>query len=310
MAPPALEARSVGGQPKMRHTPRPANLYTLLATLVVIVCVLCSPPMALAAKGCNEGSPASKPPQGLWGELQPGNIIIDTTRYNGSPRADSGHPLYTSVDIENGYMFATYFGGLQIWDARGSNATQPTRLSQADGYSNAFPAWIPGNSEIDQYVYAVDAPEGNDNLAVVGALTPVGVSIWDTTDKTSPKALYQDTTKSVKQVYSAVIGGRSYAFAASYLGSVGVHVYDMTATKAYSRCVDNCSGVYLGTAGSTVAMYVHGMQFGNKHFIARSSGPTKPWTVEIWNVTTPSNPTLVVSGLSNVFAGGVVMCDQ
>lgn len=305
----------------MRHTPRSANLYTLLATLVVIVFALCSPPMALAVKGCNEGSPADKPPQALWGELQPGNIIIDTTRYNGSPRADSLHPLYTSVDFESGFMFATYFGGLQVWDARGGNATQPVRLSQADGYSGAFPEWIPGNSEIDQYVYAVDAPEGNDNLAVVGALSPVGVSIWDTTDKSSLKALYQDTSKSVKQVYSAVINGRSYAFAASYLGNVGVHVYDMTAAKAFSRCVNNCGGVYLGTAGSTVSMYVHGMQFGNKHFIVRSAGSVKPWITEIWNVTNPASPSLVVtsnttptapdpSGLRGVFTGGVAMWEH
>ncbi|HSK76592.1 MAG TPA: hypothetical protein VLQ45_09055, partial [Thermoanaerobaculia bacterium] len=109
----------------MRHTPRPANLCTLLAALVAVVSTLCSPPMALAEKGCNEGSPAFQVPQTLWGDLEPVKIIVDTTRYNGSPRADSNHPLYSSVDIENGFLFATYMGGLQIWDARGSNATQP-----------------------------------------------------------------------------------------------------------------------------------------------------------------------------------------
>ncbi|HSK76867.1 MAG TPA: PKD domain-containing protein, partial [Thermoanaerobaculia bacterium] len=232
------------------------------------------------------------------------------TRYNGSPRADSNHPLYSSVDIENGFLFATYMGGLQIWDARGSNATQPVRLSQADGWSGQFPAWISGNAEIDQYVYAVDAPEGNDNLIAVGALTPVGLSIWDTTDKTGPKGLYQDTKVSVQQVYSATIGGRAYAFAGSWQGDVGVHVYDMTAAKAHSRCVDNCSGVHIAKAGSTATTYVHGMQFGNKHFIARSAGSAKPWITEIWNVTNPSSPSLVVSGQSGVFAAGVAMWEQ
>lgn len=296
----------------MRQIPRPRNLYTLLATLVAIVPMLFSPPRALA-KGCTEGSPAITVDRQLWGELEPVHIILDTTRYNGSPRADSNHPLINHVDIENGFLFATYWGGLQIWDARGASATQPVRLSQADGWSGHFAAWIPGNSEIDQYVYTADAPEGNDNLVAVGGLEPIGLSIWDTTDKTGPKPLYQDTSKSVQQVYSAMIGGRAYAFAANFLGDGGIHIYDMTEAKSrgYNRCVDNCPGVYVGKIGTSPATYVHGMQFGNKHFIVRSSGPAgRPWAVEIWNVTTPSNPTLVVSGLNNVFASGVAMWEH
>lgn len=294
----------------MRQIPRPKNLYTLLATTVVAVSTLCSPPMALA-KGCNEGSPAVPVPQALWGELEPVRIILDTTRYNGSPRADSNYPLINHVDIENGYLFATYWGGLQIWDARGSNATQPVRLSQADGWSGHFAAWIPGNSEIDQYVYGVDAPEGNDNLVAVVAIEPVGLSIWDTSDKTAPKALYQNTTRNFQQVYTATIGGRAYAFGAAFGGDVGVHVYDMTQARSYNRCVDNCPGVYLGKIGNSATTYIHGMQFGNKHFIARSAGiGGRPWAVEIWNVTTPSSPQLVVGGLSNVFAGGVALWEH
>jgi PKD repeat protein len=294
----------------MRQTPRPRNLYTLLATMMVIICTLWSPPMALA-KGCNEGSPAVPVPQTLWGELEPVRIILDTTRYNGSPRADSNYPLINWVDIENGYLFATYWGGLQIWDARGSNATQPVRLSQADGWSGHFPAWIAGNAEIDQYVYGSDAPEGTDSLLAVAGLEPVGLSIWDTSDKTAPKALYQDTTKSFQQVYTATIGGRAYAFGAGFLGNAGVHIYDMTQARNYSRCVDNCPGVYLGKIGSSVTTYVHGMQFGNKHFIVRSTGNGgRPWAVEIWNVTTPSSPSLVVGGLNNVFAAGLAMWEH
>lgn len=303
----------------MRQISRPRNLYTLLATLVVILSMLFSPPGALA-KGCTEGSPAVPVPQALWGELQPVHIILDTTRYNGSPRADSNHPLINHVDIENGFLFATYWGGMQIWDARGSNATRPVRLSQADGWSGHFAAWIPGNSEIDQYVYSVDAPEGNDNFAAVAGLEPIGLSIWDTSDKTAPRPLYQDTSKNFQQVYSATIGGRAYAFGAGFIGTTGVHVYDMTEAKArnYSRCVEDtslplrtCPGVYVNRIGTTPTTYVHGMQFGNKHFIAKSAGASgRPWSVEIWNVTTPSNPSLVVSGLNNVFANGVAMWEQ
>lgn len=302
----------------MRHIPRPRNLYTWLATLVVLVSLLSSPPSALA-KGCNEGSPASPVPASLWGELKPTNIILDVTRYNGSPRADSNYPMINTVDIENGFIFATYWGGLQIWDARGANAALPVRLDQADGWSGQFAEWIPGNSEIDQYVYTVDAPEGNDNFAAVGGLAPIGLSLWNTTDKTDAKPMYQDNSKEVQQVYTAMIGGRAYAFAAAFSGDSGIHVYDMSEAKArnYSRCVESttsgprsCPGVYLGEMVSGSTQYVHGMQFGNRHYIVRSSGLYKPWSVDIWDVTSPSAGTKVVSGLTGTFTGGVALWEH
>lgn len=295
----------------------PRNLFTLLAALVVIAWTLWSPSLALA-KGCTEGSPAVAVPSTFWGELRPVHTIVDTTRYNGSQRADSNHPLINYVDVENGYLFATYWGGLQIWDARGGSATQPTRLSQVDGWSNHFPRWIPGNSEIDQYVYAVDAPEGNDNFAAVGGLGPAGLSIWDTSSKTSPKALYQDVGKDVQQVYAAMIGGRAYAFAASFINTTGLFVYDMTEAKArnHNRCIDepgnagSCGGVYkgrVGEAGGT--QYVHGTQFGNRHFVVKSSGSGLPRGLEIWEVTDPTSPVKVV-GSAGTFTAGVALWEH
>jgi PKD repeat protein len=92
----------------------------------------------------------------------------------------------------------------------------------------------------------------------------------------------------------------------------------MTAAKQYSRCLEDrthgiggCPGVYLGNIlGFTSSKYVHGMPFGQRHFIVRSAGDRKPWGVNIVDVTTPTNPVAVTSGFAGIFTAGVAMWSQ
>ena len=287
----------------MAHrTPLAPPVLRFLTFVLILGCVLLSSPAQLWAKGCAESlGPAQPPPSTLWGDLQPEAILADATRWTGSQLPNTAYPISTSVDIENGWVFQSFYGGFSIWDAR-TNPAVPTRASVIGGWERNFPSW-PSLTEFTQIVFYMDVPEGNDNLAAVSAITPVGLTIWDTTNKTAPRALYQDTGKFSYQVYAARIGNRDYAFAADFLADPGLHVYDMTAAKNFTTaCIENhatgqgnCPNVYQTRVGNREnTKYVHGLGVGNRHFVAKSGGSVTGSGVKIYEVTNPTQPQLVV----------------
>ena len=247
-------------------------------------------------------------PSDFWGELQPADTgqvpdARDTTNYNGSnnnfPTMAFGLPLFSSIDVEEGWAFVSYSYGFMIWDARGANAADPQLASFKDGYLHGWASW-PGASELREIVWDVDAPKGDSSIAVTAARSPVGLAIWDTANKQDPKPLYQDTSRYTTQVWSSNIGGRDYAFAASEATTGnGLLIYDMTKARSYNGCVEssvggiNCPGVFLGS--STIApgrgiSYVDGVKRSNgKTYIAFSSG-VFPRGVEIYDVSDPVHP--------------------
>jgi PKD repeat protein len=292
-------------------------------TVLALVCALVLPSLA-QAKGCAENMPDPRvAPSALWDELQAVGVVQDATKYDGNPRADSRYPLVTSVDIENGYLFNSIFAGFQIWDIH-TDPEAPIKLQTVDGWNGAFPLWVGGASEVDQFVHVISLAEGDDSLAAVGGLRPVSFSIWDTSNKSAPTVLYQDGNsfgngKEIQQIYSARINGRSYAFAASYAGTGGIFAYDMTEAKNrhYSRCLEDvstgnrsCPGVYIGPVFASPTQYVHGLQFGQRTFLVRSSGANPPRSVNIIDVSNPASPVSVVSGFNGAFTAGVAGWSQ
>jgi PKD repeat protein len=296
------------------HRSRPLAALCVAATLFSLVAARPS-----FAKGCAEGSPVSPVPASLWGELKPASIISDASRYTGNQLSDSAYPQITAVDVENGFLFASYWSGFQIWDVNGANAATPVKKVIVDGWaghscrtpSGEFPSW-PGCSEFDAWIWALDAPTGNDNMVALGGENPVGLALFNTTNKTAPTLTYQDPEHSIHQVYAATINNRAYAFAADY--GNGIYVYDMTAAQGLNKCLDNiahtaCPGVYKGKFGGG-AVYVHGIQVGAKSIVVTSvaNGFGNPKTVDLWDA---SNPSAVVKlgsgyGASNQASGAAL----
>lgn len=296
--------------PQCRIVGRPNPRLAL--ALTALVCAGLAP-SAAHAKGCSEGTPATQTPQSLWGSLRPVKIITDSSRYTGSQRSDGNLPIHTYIDIENDHLFVSFFSGFGIWDASGNNARNPVLLGKVDGWAGAFGSWVPPG-EFKDMIFGIDAPAGDHTVVAVAGYAPVGFSIWDTSNKSIPRQVYQDhTTRFAIQVYAATIGGRQYAFVADSAGTPGLHVYDMTAAKAKtSRCLEDTSkstscNVYLGKVGNRGVKYVAGAQVGNRTYIATSSGLTSPRGVEVWDVTTPTAPRLAASGLSSSIVWGVAM---
>ena len=151
-----------------------ASCMAVLTFTAVFGAALLSPPPALA-KACSESAVAPRTvPPSLWGELQSVGVAQDATNFNGNQRADTRFPMATSIDIENGYIFLSAYFGFQIWDIR-STPEAPVKLGTADGWSGAFASWVPGSSEVDQIIRTIDAPAGDDTLAAVGGINPVGL---------------------------------------------------------------------------------------------------------------------------------------
>jgi hypothetical protein len=285
-----------------------AALAALSSRLVIAECSSAAPPVPAA-------------PASLWSELVPAGVISDASNYDGNHLSDSLYPQISAVDIENGTLFASYWSGFQIWDVSGGNATAPVRLAQIEGWNNhdcrnpplVFPSW-PGCGEFDAYVWAIDAPTGNDSLVAVGGEDPVGLVLFNTTNKTAPRLTYQDPFHSIHQVYAATINGRAYAFAADY-GS-GIFVYDMTAAQGLTRCLDNalhtqCPGVFKGKFGGG-SMYLHGLQVGAQSLVVTGTGVGfgVPKDVELWNVSDPASPTKLGAAFGGSTPDGVALFSQ
>ena len=305
----------------MDRPSRPLAACRVTAAAALLLTAVSAAP--LAAKGCAETLPGQslQPPAALWGDLAPARVLVDATRWTGSQLPNTSYPITTSIDVENGWLFQTFYGGLAIWDGR-ANPGSPTRVAVRGGFSpdSNIPGWRPPG-EFTQVVQAVDAPEGVDDVIVVGALPSLGVTIWDTADKSTPRQLYQDLGKFVYQVYAARIGGRDWAFAADFQSNMaGVHVYDMTTAKGFgtTRCEESTAandrhcGVYRGRIGAAQATkYLAGLQVGTRHFLVTSGGDATGSGLAIWDVTNPAAPALVVQDFASPFSThGVALWTQ
>lgn len=288
------------------------------AALALVLCLLlpavaraqtCSDDLTCGYNACR--TPATPVPASLWGEIRPAEAAIpalrDTTNHTGFVPYDGQWPFWVSMDVENNWIFTATNVGFEIWNATVSPAS-PTRSAMVDGRSGGFPRFL-ANPESKFPVTDADAPEGNDTLLAVGGTASVGLSIWNTTIKSSPRAVYQDygEGKEVQGVYAATFGGTSYAFAAST--QQGAMIYNMTqaATSAVA-CTEQtpavaCAGVWQGTLGSrTNVSYISGVG----PLVTLSSG-VSPRGIEIWNLSNPSFPVLAATGLTSEIAFGHAM---
>src|SRR5690606_13739014 len=144
-----------------------------------------------------------------------------STTYTGHGVVSGANPLYSAIDIENGWVFTAHQTGFLIWDI-GTNPELPREMAHADlrpGGCSPTSFWptTPACSEIRHFIFGIDAPQGKDDILAVVGLPGVGMGIVDTSNKRDPRILYQDYGRgSVRPdgglVYAATIGGRDYAF--------------------------------------------------------------------------------------------------
>jgi len=249
-------------------------------------------------------TPAASVPSFLWGQLQPADLGLipqgrDDTGFDDlvQPYGVSS-PQWMSLDASNGYLFAALGWGLQIIDIH-TTPSQPVAVSTLDG-STKLQQWA-SDTTIQQPLVAVAA--ANDTLVALGGKGGIGTAILDSTTKTAPRLLYQDAGGSdVGQIYAASLNGTHFAFSAT--SGAGLVVYNLDAARAYASCLDHggtaCPGVFLARAG-VGAYYVHGVD----HFVAISHASAHGF--DIYDVTQPATPVLVMSAMRDRDANGIAM---
>ncbi len=248
-------------------------------------------------------TPAKAVPEARWGALRPGGILGDSTKFAFQRDPDRNEPFWFGVDIENGWLFAVTGRGFQIYDTN-SNPDSPPRTAYGYG-PDLMPVFY--HSDEDWFLEDVDAPPGIDTMAAVAGWGQ-GFMVWNTSDKSSPTVHYQDEGVQSFSVYSAILGGTPYAFAA---GGDGVYYYDLNAAKTKAKCLDTspttlpCSGVYKGKAIAGSPTLSGGAIHGVGNFLAVAKIGSGGF--EIWNISTlPSSPAVKVMSGSQA-ARGVAM---
>ncbi len=306
----------------MTQSPSPSRIAKtlsrtaqLLPFLLAAASVLPAAPAAaqtscdLARSGCGQivpttcgGTPATGAPRSLWGELQP----TDTGQLP-SERDSTGFPefaqnydstnWFVGLSIQNNYLVTGSSHGLATWDLH-TDPAHPHFLGRLTDAS--FPVWAIG--EIKWPLQDIAMVQGDDTIAALSGESNIGVAFVDTSNKTSPRLLYQNHLKSGEEVYAANIGGTEYAFLAASQGSPsgGVYAFNLTQARQYTSCLEgvpapgevtHCPGVYVGKIGTAnSAFFISGVD----NYIAFSSGGGG---FEIWDVSNPASPHQVLHGL-------------
>lgn len=244
-----------------------------------------------------------------WGELEPGPILGDSTFHRLGTIDPPPVPYWFDLDIEGDYLFTVTGLGFQIYDL--SIPLLPRLLYYAKA-NDALPYWEP--SDRNDYLVDVDAPgngapgdpDGSHDGVVIAAQDQ-GLVIWNTRFKVTAWVHYQDAGGViVDSVYSAKLGGRSWAIAADNTNDGGLLLYDMTAAASLTRCLENTKietvcGVYRGRIGAQLPVVE---VRGAGDFIAARRAPRN---LEIWNVANPLLPIQRIVGQLPGFTSELAM---
>jgi PKD repeat protein len=253
-------------------------------------------------------------PGSRWGALEPRAIIGDQTRFSFHTDPGPNDPFWFAVDIENGWVFTVTGRALQIFDAR-TNPGSPDLAGYGYAADTKAGNWCPTDgsaqtgglmpcwqhSDEDWFLRDLDAPPGVDDIVAIAGRDQ-GFSAWDTSNKGKINVHYQDEGTFSQAVYATTIGGTDYAFS---LNSTGVTLYDLTAARNATRCRQVrqppcASGVLKGKLpGVGGGAHIDGT--GNFIIIGRNF-----LGFEIWNVSTPTAPVLVMTSPAQ-HAGGVAL---
>ncbi|MEM6793723.1 MAG: hypothetical protein AAF725_07050 [Acidobacteriota bacterium] len=213
------------------------------------------------------------------------------------------------------WLFVATNSGLSVWDLSLDPAS-PRRIAVREGFasSSGF-ALFPPPGEGDVYVEAIDAvtsPSGSAIYVALAGRSGHGLSLWrfNPQDR-SLSQIFQQASRTVRDVELANHGGRTYAFAADPSASRGgIVVFDVTSADDQaggSPCFDdefqpNLCPQETGNVGAIdSALYVDLLEAGGSIFAVASDGselPVDQLHVEIWQVPNPARPDLPPFGES------------
>ena len=258
-------------------------------------------------------TPVTPPPATLWSnsQLQPAYTSAlppdrDTSNFNEFTQAYSSRNWFQGLEIQNGYILVGLAHGVGVWDAR-TDPANPALVSAVKYQSipGQFPQLPTG--ELAKIVFGgIAAPD--DQVAALAGYSSAGLLVFDLSDKTHPRPVYQNYGKSSDSVYAAKIGTTRYAF----LAASGLYTYNLDKALTAGGCLEtdnvnigHCPGVLVGQAQTTVpgGSYVSGID--NYVVVTLSTGG-----FQVFDMTNPASPVSKLIGQRDRPVQGMAMWKQ
>lgn len=315
--------------------PRPSgprtylSVHRMLALLVLPAIFFLTRPVMAATTVCDRAgcgtirqgqtvvcfTPATPAPSSLWsqGQLQPADTGAlprerDTTDFNEVTTNYGARNWFYGVDIQNGYILMGLSHGIGIWDAR-TDPANPALVAAKRYPSDAGFPYLPSGEQSKIVFGGISAPD--DSVAAIVGYSGAGILVFDLSDKTKPRPVYQNIDKTSESVYTAKINGTRYAFMAAPTPG-GLYVYNLDKALTFSGCLEdnvtagNCPGVLVSKVQTTAtaASFVHGV--GN--YVIVSFGGTGGF--QIFDMSDPLHPVSKLIGLRSQPVQGVAMWNQ
>ncbi|HTG32445.1 MAG TPA: PKD domain-containing protein [Thermoanaerobaculia bacterium] len=260
-------------------------------------------------------TPATPAPSTLWsqGQLQPADTGAlprerDTTDFNEVTTNYGARNWFYGVDIQNGYILMGLSHGIGIWDARTDPANPALVAAKRYPADAGFP-YLPSGEQSKIVFGGISAPD--DSVAAIVGYSGAGILVFDLSDKTKPRPVYQNIDKTSESVYTAKINGTRYAFMAAPTPG-GLYVYNLDKALTFNGCLEdnstagNCPGVLVSKVQTTTsaASFVHGA--GN--YVVVSFGGTGGF--QIFDMSDPLHPVSKLIGLRSQPVQGVALWNQ
>lgn len=260
-------------------------------------------------------TPATPAPSTLWsqGQLQPADTGAlprerDTTDFNEVTTNYGARNWFYGVDIQNGYILMGLSHGIGIWDARTDPANPALVAAKRYPAGAGFP-YLPAGEQSKIVFGGISAPD--DSVAAIVGYSGSGILVFDLSDKTKPRPVYQNIDKTSESVYTAKINGTRYAFMAAPTPG-GLYVYNLDKALTFNGCLEdnasagNCPGVLVTKVQTTAtaASFVHGA--GN--YVVVSFGGTGGF--QVFDMSDPLHPVSKLIGLRSQPVQGVAMWNQ
>ena len=215
---------------------------------------------------------------------------------------------FYGVDIQNGYILMGLSHGIGIWDAR-TDPANPALVAAKRYPSDAGFPYLPSGEQSKIVFGGISAPD--DSVAAIVGYSGAGILVFDLSDKTKPRPVYQNSDKTSESVYTAKINGTRYAFMAAptpagCTSTTSTRRSPSMAAWRTTVSAGNCPGVLVSKVQTTTsaASFVHGA--GN--YVVVSFGGTGGF--QIFDMSDPLHPVSKLIGLRSQPVQGVAMWNQ